>query len=100
MTAFGQLVCGQCGMDYAPSADGRWIHRQIFGHSPSAAQPSEPDGVSGPCKRGDHSHCPERWGGGFMRPDGPSGCACKCGHPESLPRGPRPQYRPEPDEVA
>lgn len=29
---FGQVECGECGMPYCPTRDGRWNHQHIFGH--------------------------------------------------------------------
>lgn len=77
---FGQRMC-ECGKPWTPNAEGRWLHKQLFDHAPTAARPEPvavPTGISPTCKRGDHNGC----GRGYIDAGTPTECVCRCGHVE------------------
>lgn len=80
---FGQLLC-ECGKTYAPTSDGRWIHRRLFEHTPCARTaiedipiPPHPEPMSTRCEMENHKLCRRR-----CRPGGYGdemvACACSC----------------------
>ena len=79
MTAFGQRECW-CGKSYAPTSDGRWIHRKLFGHTPCEPRPVPPPPVivSGRCQHDRHRSASDGCGGGVMHHGQPIACACWC----------------------
>lgn len=83
---FGQVECGECGMPYCPTRDGRWNHQHIFGHQPTPAKPETKPlvmGTSSRCVQGLHPSCT-----GWARVEGEKvPCDCHCGHPDAFGRG-------------
>lgn len=89
MTAFGQRECW-CGKPWAPTPDGRQVHRMLQGHTPSDAPVPPPEPTPDPahacigCKRAGRplsisggTHC---YGQGGVVIDGePRACGCRCG---------------------
>lgn len=78
---FGQLLC-ECGKPYAPSCDGRQLHRRLFDHTPSLmaevlnTSRIPPLTLSARCQTGAHAACsgvcyPPEMGGRHV-------CRCAC----------------------